>query len=279
MADVVTGTVYGDYSKNWRLRVDYTATPNPSTLNYTISAKLYAYKPYADRTWNLDGTGYYRLLSSTNRYLSYDFNGGADWYQIGSAQTATASAGSYTITAYFYFDLDEKSYRPTSLSLSKAITLPTIATASVPTVYTASSGGSLVTSSPVLKTVYVRTNRASTSFTHSVSYAVGSLSGQTAGLGAATGVTDYTSFTPPVELLKQLNINSGDSATITVTVTTWSGSTNVGTKTTTFSLTGTGYVSIDNGSSFDNYIAFIDNGSGWDRVLPYIDDGNSWNLY
>lgn len=53
----------------------------------------------------------------------------------------------------------------------------------------------------------------------------------------------------------------------------------IGTKTTTFSLTGTGYVSIDNGSSFDNYIAFIDNGSGWDRVLPYIDDGSSWNLY
>lgn len=164
-------------------------------------------------------------------------------------------------------------------STSTTMALQTIARASIPTVYTAASGGSLVSSSPVLKTVYIRTNRASTSFTHTITYNVGSLTNQTAGLGSSTGVTTYTTFTPPLELLKQLNINSGDSATLTVTLKTYSGSTIIGTKTTTFTLTGTGYVSIDNGSSFDNYIAFVDNGSSWDRVVPYVDSGSAWNLY
>lgn len=134
MADTITGTVYGEYSKDWRLRVDYTATPNYSTLKYDISAKLYIYKPFSTRSWNLDGSPYYRLLSNTNRTFRFDFDSGIGWYQIGSAQTATASAGSYTITAYWYFDLPEESYRPLSLSLSSAISLPTIGVASQPSV-------------------------------------------------------------------------------------------------------------------------------------------------
>lgn len=282
MADTITGTVYGEYSKDWRLRVDYTATPNYSTLKYTISAKLYIYKPFSTRSWNLDGSPYYRLLSNTNRAFRFDFNAGIGWYQIGSAQTATASAGSYTITAYWYFDLPEESYRPLSLSLSSAISLPTIGVASQPTVTTTSSGGTIVSSSPVLTSVYIRTNSASTSFRHKVYYSVGSLTNQTVGIGTPSGVYQQTQFIPPIALLQQLDVNNGDKAVLTITLETYTDSTLtslIGTKTTTFSLTGTGYISIDNGSSFDNYIAFIDNGSGWDRVLPYVDDGSSWNLY
>lgn len=284
MADTITGTVYGEYSKDWRLRVDYTATPNYSTLNYTISAKLYIYKPFSTRSWNLDGSPYYRLLSNTNRTFRFDFNSGIGWYQIGSAQTATASAGSYTITAYWYFDLSEESYRPLSLSLSKAITLPTIGVASQPSVKNASSGGSTITSSPIGTYVYIQSNTASSTFRHKVTYDIGSLTGQTAGLDsdATTGFINWTGFRPPIELIKQLDVNNGDKKTVTINMTTYSDNTYsqvIGTKTTTFSLTGTGYVSIDNGSSFDNYIAFVDNGSGWDRVLPYVDDGSNWNLY
>lgn len=274
-------SVYSDYVKDWRLRVDYTATPNYSTLKYTIKANLYVYKPFAARTYNLDGNGYYRLLSNTNRYITYDFNGGAGWYHVGTQQTATASAGTYTIKAYWYFGLPEESYRPLAINLSVPITLSPIAVASTPVIYDSASGGSIVKSSPVLKKVYIRTNTMSQSYHHTATYSIGSLSGQTAGIGAGSFVNSKD-FTPPIELLNQLKNYSGDKATLTVELKTYSDNTLtklIGTKTTTFTLTGTGYVSIDNGTSFSDYVAYVDDGTKWNRVVPYVDSGNSWNLY
>lgn len=39
-----------------------------------------------------------------------------------------------------------------------------------------------------------------------------------------------------------------------------------------------GVVYIDNGVSFDPYLAYIDNGSSWDLYLAYIDNGSEWNI-
>lgn len=39
-----------------------------------------------------------------------------------------------------------------------------------------------------------------------------------------------------------------------------------------------GVVYIDNGTTFEPYLAYIDNGASWDLYLAYIDDGASWNI-
>lgn len=39
-----------------------------------------------------------------------------------------------------------------------------------------------------------------------------------------------------------------------------------------------GVVYIDNGTSFDPYLAYIDNGTSWDLYLMYIDNGTDWDI-
>ena len=39
-----------------------------------------------------------------------------------------------------------------------------------------------------------------------------------------------------------------------------------------------GVVYIDNGTSFEPYLAYIDNGTSWDLYLMYIDNGTSWDI-
>lgn len=39
-----------------------------------------------------------------------------------------------------------------------------------------------------------------------------------------------------------------------------------------------GVVYIDNGTSFEPYLAYIDNGTDWELYLAYIDDGENWNI-
>lgn len=39
-----------------------------------------------------------------------------------------------------------------------------------------------------------------------------------------------------------------------------------------------GVVYIDNGSSFEPYLAYIDNGTDWELYLAYVDNGTDWNI-
>ena len=39
-----------------------------------------------------------------------------------------------------------------------------------------------------------------------------------------------------------------------------------------------GVIYIDNGTTFEPYLAYIDNGSSWDLYIAYIDDGVEWNI-
>lgn len=39
-----------------------------------------------------------------------------------------------------------------------------------------------------------------------------------------------------------------------------------------------GVVYIDNGITFEPYLAYIDNGTDWDLYLMYVDDGTNWNI-
>lgn len=113
-----------------------------------------------------------------------------------------------------------------STTISATVTLTTIPRATTPT-FSASSVnmGSAVT---------INLNRASSGFTHTLSYSFGSLSGQTSGLSASSGVGTSSTFTPPLTLANQ--IPSATSGTCTVTCKTYSGSILIGTKTATLTL-------------------------------------------
>ena len=71
--------------------------------------------------------------------------------------------------------------------------------------------------------VTITTNRVSNSFTHTITYAIGSESGT-----IATNVTDTTTWTPPITLASQI-LNSTSGA-CTITCQTYNGTTLIGTK-------------------------------------------------
>lgn len=76
----------------------------------------------------------------------------------------------------------------------------------------------------------IKTNRASSSFTHTIQYSFGNKSGT-----IATGVGDSCSWTPSTDLLSQIpNSQSGGG---TITCLTYNGNTHIGTKTCGFTLT------------------------------------------
>lgn len=100
------------------------------------------------------------------------------------------------------------------------LTLPTIPRATKATV-----PGPLTAGEPVT----ISLPRASSSFTHRVSYGFGSVTGEIAGAGSEVGVS--VSWTPPLSLLEQ--IPSAVSGQGSIWVTTWQGSTQIGSGTTT----------------------------------------------
>lgn len=105
---------------------------------------------------------------------------------------------------------------------SGTITLNTIPRATTPTV----SSSSVAMNSAVT----INTPRASSSFTHTLTYSFGSASGT-----IATGVGTSYSWTVPLSLANQVPNNTSGSCTITCK--TYSGNTLIGTKTVTITLT------------------------------------------
>jgi len=97
----------------------------------------------------------------------------------------------------------------------------TIARASTPSISAQPTSGSQIT---------IYTNRASSSFTHTISYSFGSKSGT-----IATGVGASTTWTPPHSLCTEIPNSTSGSGTITCT--TYNGSTNIGSKSINFTLT------------------------------------------
>lgn len=99
-------------------------------------------------------------------------------------------------------------------------------TASVPTVSVSSVDMGIA--------VTINTNRASSDFTHALSYSFGSLSNQTDGLSASSNVDTSATFTAPLALASQ--IPNGTSGICTITCDTYEGSTLIGTKTVSLTL-------------------------------------------
>ncbi len=170
---------------------------------------------------NLSGSGYSFTLTG-----SAGTSGSAVW----TFENETILTGQTTIyhnadgtktssaSAYCY-----NSYWGISESFSGNFTLPTIPRASTPSISPSSTFN-------IGDTITINTNRASTSFTHTLSLTFGSYSYQ-----IATGVTDSTTLdTSTIANNLYQEIPNAAQGTGTLTCVTYSGSTTIGTKTLSF---------------------------------------------
>lgn len=114
------------------------------------------------------------------------------------------------------------------ISTSANMTLPKIARASQPSCITYPNTTQNI--GDMGSTITIHMNRASSSFTHTVSYQFGSKSGT-----IATGVGDNCKWTIPLDLASQ--VPNGTSGTGTITCVTYNGGSNIGTKTVGFTTT------------------------------------------
>jgi hypothetical protein len=111
-------------------------------------------------------------------------------------------------------------YTPGSGSNSVSnLTLETIPRASTPTMGTATMNSAIT----------ITTNRASSSFTHTLTYVFGSATGT---IGTAKGVGASVSWTPPISLANQ--VPAATSGVGTITCETYNGDTLIGTKSISF---------------------------------------------
>lgn len=213
------------HSGHYVLRVDWTQSKNVSANTSTITAKAYLVNesPWtlsisgrSDNTITINGTSHTYAspaISSTGTHL------------LGSAtQTVSHNSDgtkSLTISAVFYIRATLSGTYYTSITASATITLDSIARASSVSASNATMGSATT----------VSISRASSSFTHTLTYSFGSTSGTIATKTTSTSV----SWTPPLSLASQ--IPKAVSGTCTITCTTYNGSTSIGSKTCTLTLT------------------------------------------
>lgn len=212
------GSIYSAKSKKWQLRLDYTVSQSVTDNKSTLALTLYVY----------DGSGYsqnenanqaYYVIQGTKTYNPYTYTS-TGWKTLGS-KTITVShsadgSGKVTLSAEWHSGFTSD-YTPSSLSLSEEVTLKTIPRATQPSIGAVTLGKAVTISLP----------RASSSFTHTLTYAFKDASGT-----IATGVGTSYSWTPSLTLANQ--IPNATSGTGTITCKTYSGSTLIGTKSVSF---------------------------------------------
>lgn len=194
---------------------------NTSVVNYAL--RLVFSQPLVYGAWS--SIGKYSLTINgvalaSNVTFSYDFrNYSSLTLASGSLTVAHNADGSKTVGCSGYAWMDDGKG---SASPSGNFVLATIARASQPRLNTSSQA--------LLSNIVIYTDRASTSFTHTLSYVFGSESGNI----AENVAVDYT-WTLPATLAKA--ITNTKSGTGTITCTTYNGSTNIGSKTINFTAT------------------------------------------
>lgn len=224
MAEIYDGVIYGDYSKYTRLRINYTVSQNETTAVSTITMNLYAERTKGSEQYNNSGQAYWNLTGKGNTSMKFSWAASSLEMHLGSSSTTVQhnpdGTGSVTLSGYWYTGRTGSSYIPEAISISKNITLKTIPRAS------SVSGGS----GNIGGTTTISVSRASTSFTHTLRYVFGSLSGT-----IATGVGTSYNWTLPTSFYAQ--VPNAKSKTGTIYCDTYNGSTLIGTKSTTFTAT------------------------------------------
>lgn len=207
---------------HYKLRVDWSQSKNVSANTSTVTCKLYLVNDWSlsisgrsDNTCTIDGaaqTFSSPAISSTGTHLLATVSR--------TVSHASDGSKSLTISAVFQIRATLSGTYYGTISASANITLD-----SIPRASSVSAGN--MTMGTAGK---ININRASSSFTHTLTYSFGNTSGTIATKTTATSV----SWTPALSLASQ--IPNATSGTCTITCTTYNGNTNIGSKTCTFSL-------------------------------------------
>lgn len=210
-------------SGHYVLRVDWTQTKNISANTSTITANMYLVND-----WRLNVSGH----ASNNCTIdgkSSDFTApainGTGTYLLGTAsQTVNHNSDgskSLTISAMYAIAATISGTYYSKIEASATITLDSIARASSVSASNATMGSATT----------ISISRASSSFTHTLTYLFGNTSGTIVTKTTATSV----SWIPPLSLASQ--IPKAVTGTCTITCSTYNGSTLIGSKTCTLTLT------------------------------------------
>lgn len=205
------------------VRCDWSGTQNVASNKTTITAKLYFTNQYAisigSRTHTITINGKTQTITSGNITT-------AGKHYIGSVSVDVPhnSDGTKSISMSFVFSLKA------TLSGAYYESMSSSTTASLNTIPRASTPSLSASSVAMGSSVTINTNRASSSFTHTLTYAFGSISDT-----IASSVKDSTTWKPALSLASQ--IPKATSETATITCKTYNGSTLIGTTTETITLT------------------------------------------
>lgn len=199
------------HSGHYVLRVDWTQTKNISANTSTITANLYLVNDWSlsisgrsDNTCTIDGTAQTYTspsISSTGTHLL-----GTVSKTVSHASDGTKSVN---ISAVFNIRATLSGTYYNSITASATITLDSIARASSVSAVNATMGSATT----------ISISRASSSFTHTLTYSFGNTSGTIVTKTTATSV----SWTPPLSLASQ--IPKAVTGTCTITCSTYNGST------------------------------------------------------
>lgn len=216
-------SIYGEYSKYTRLRIDYTISQSIENNTSTINMNMYAERTKASHQWVNSGS-YYNMTNKANTAFSYDWASDSYELHIGSSSVTVNhnddGTGSTTLSGYWNTYRTGSSYIPTELSVSATISLPTIARKSVVTLN--KSSVTLGTSAAPDRTVTINTNRASESFTHALYWQINNGSWNT----IATGVGSNKEWELPTTIAN--NMPNTSQNTINIICETYKGSTYIG---------------------------------------------------
>ena len=203
--------------------VDDTAI-NTNQTYINLSIRVQTTKP----TWNGNKTAYYQVTTTSQNNGTQ--TGSKYYFSIGSStgsgdKTFNVQLGAFDhnadgtlndVSISVYVKITDSTNR----TATKSVAMATIPRASQPTTSASVTMGNAVT---------INTNRYSSSFTHTLTYAFGGTSGT-----IGTNVGASVSWTPPLTLANQ--IPSATSGVATITCVTYSNGVAIGTKTTTITL-------------------------------------------
>lgn len=213
-------TYYAALGSQYQLQLDVTQASQDIPNNTSLVS-------WSLRINKLSGSGRYTFssdsssvtINGTTYYASftYDFRSYSSLLiQSGSTTVAHNADGTKTISVSGTFDDVQANLGAGTASGTLGLT--TIPRASVPTLSASTTDAGVA--------VTINTNRMSTAFTHTIEYDFGTLTAQTSGLAASTGVTTSTTLTPPLSILNE--IPNALSGTLVVRVTTFNGATQIG---------------------------------------------------
>lgn len=202
-------------------KIIYTLTQSVQNNTSTISATLYVRRPNDGYT-SYGSTNVTMAIGSATQtswcYFNIGKDGSTEWQALLSySQTITHNADGTHAAVTISSTSTGSGTTIDPIAVSGSVSLPTIARASQPSCPTTSTFGS---------TILIATNRASSSFTHTLVITMAAGSGGTAQSTTITGVEAARNFQIPASWAAA--IPKGISATLVVTCTTFSGATQIG---------------------------------------------------